>query len=344
MKKLIIFGLAGLAVFLCALTILSQAREKMRIVCWGPHQHWTGDNSHWRNFPQIDSCFMNMLRVGTFKANEDFDSAAHYGFKLVENLAPHSSIVTGQQGIYEADDKYYLHQLDITPPYFDGYFSHSNRVGEEKLDADALNGYAWKADPDSFEAGYVLRGLMRGNRPGTDTAYWYNYELGKPHEYKYGNPVDTTTFYADFRIKISDTTYQADPFLILKAVMFDGANVVVLDSSEVKPQDFQNENQYQIFTLTFQRVYDSEEKKDEGDSLDYQIWWDGSRAVWVDRVDVRDAYADSLFGGLYDAKIDTLSQQQGRDTLLSAWYLVDQPDYDQYASQAYLVACLNSNQ
>ncbi|KPL01871.1 MAG: hypothetical protein AMJ73_09625 [candidate division Zixibacteria bacterium SM1_73] len=330
MKKLIIFGLAGLAVFLCALTILSQAREKVRVVCLSPPRYDNLDSTYWRNFAQIDLCFMNALSVAAFKADEDFDSAQQYGFELIDHLGLHTSLVTGQQSIYEADDHHYLHLIGFTPTYFfDGYFD-SNRVGEEKLDADALNGYAWYAEPDSDNAGYVLRDLKSGY-------VGYNNEQWIPHEYKYGNPVDTITFYADFLIKISDTTYQADPFLILKAIRIDEPDTFLLDSLVVRPQDFDYPNQYDTFHLTFTRA------ADEGDSLDYSVWWDGSREVWLDRVEIRDAFADSLFRGLFDAKIDSLNGQ-GRDTLLIAWGLVDQPDDDQYASQAYLVACLNSNQ
>lgn len=331
MKKLIIFGLAGLFMVLCALTILSQAREKMKVVCWGPHRYDSLDSTYWRNFSQIDSCFMNMLRVGTFKANEDFDSAKHYGFELVENFSPKTSLVTGQQSTYEADDHHYLHLIGFTPTYFfDGYFDHSNSVGIEKYDFDALNGYAWYADPDSDDAGYVLRDLKAGY-------IGYNNEQWIPHEYRYGNPVDTITFYADFLIKISDTTYQADPFLILKAIRIDEPDTFLLDSLVIRPQDFDYPNQYDTFHLTFTRA-----KLDSG-YLDYTVWWDGSRAVWIDRVKIRDAFADSLFRGLYDAWINSLNAD-GRDTLLTAWYLVDQPDDDQYDTQAYLHAYLNSNQ
>lgn len=328
MKKLIIFGLVGLVGILCVFAILIQAREKMRVVCWGPPVYGDLGDSHWRNFPQIDSCFMNAVLVRAF-ADEDFDSARHYGFELVEILAPKTALVVGQQSIYEADDRHHLHLIGYTPTYFfNGYFSHSNVVGREKFDDFALNGYAWYAEPDSDEAGYVMRDLILGY-------VGYNNEQGIPHEYDGGG---TITFYADFLIKISDTTYQADPFLILKAILMDGTDTVVLASREVRPQDFQYQNQYDTLSLTFTRT------GNEGDSLDYSVWWDGSRAVWIDRVKIRDAFADSLFRGLYDAKIDSLNELQGRDTLLSARYLVDQPDDDQYASQAYLVAYLNSNQ
>jgi hypothetical protein len=240
--------------------------------------------------------------------------------ELVESLAPKSALVTGQQSFYEADSHYY--RTDLTPPDFNEYFSHSDVVGREEFDDDALNNWAWYADPDSDDAGYVMRDL-KGE---------YNNEQWIPHEFSGGGSI---TFYADFRIKISDTTYQADPFLILKAMRIDETDTLLLDSLAIFPQDFSYQNQYETFSLSFTRA------ADEGDYLDYTIWWDGSREVWIDRMEVRDAFADSLFSGLYDARIDSFSTADGRDTLLHAWYLVDQPDYDQYATQAYLRVLLD---
>jgi len=60
----------------------------------------------------------------------------------------------------------------------------------------------------------------------------------------------------------------------------------------------------------------------------------GCWSSWLDRVEIRDAYADSLFRGLYNQRIQTLKQQRG--SYLSIWYLVDEPEEDQYDAQAYL--------
>ena len=317
MKKLITFGFVGLVTLVCILAILTQAREKMKVVCWGPHAY-ESDNSYWRNFRQIDSCFMNMLDVNTY-TQVDFDSNQHYQFKLIEQLDWGSPIVVGQQSIYEAD--YYDKYGDSTG----GYFWHSNVVGRQKYDPwpEALNDWAWYADPDSDNAGYIMR----------DLKVEYNNEQWSPNRCCSG---PTTTFYADFRIKISNNSYQANPLLTLKAIRIWNSNTYVLDSLSIRPQDFANPNQYQTFSLTFTRV-----DTDQG-YLDYTIWWDGSRAVWLDRVEIRDAYADSLFRGLYNQRIQTLKQQRG--PYLSNWYLVDEPEPDQFATQAYLRAYLDSIQ
>jgi len=338
MKKLIIFGLVGLVTLLYALTILAPAtnnpilpeptegREKMKVVCWDPHAYVSDGGSHWRNFRQIDSCFMNTMDVTTY-TQADFDSNQHYQFKLIEALDWGSPIVVGQKSIYEADNRYY--RLDLTPSGFNGYFEHSNVVGREKDDNFALNGWCWYATPDSDNAGYLMRHLKRI----CDGCLEYNNEQGQPQGCCSG---PTTTFYADFRIKISNNSYQANPFLILKAKRIYQGNTFLLDSLIVRPQNFTYPNQYQTFELTFTRA-----DTDSG-YLDYTVWWNGSRAVWLDRVEIRDAYADSLFRGLYNQRIQTLKQQRG--AYLWGWYLVDEPQPDQFATQAYLVALLDSIQ
>jgi hypothetical protein len=141
--------------------------------------------------------------------------------------------------------------------------------------------------------------------------------------------VNSVEYTARYLLKIDDTSGVNTK--VCSLVVYDKDSLCALTESVLVKGDFQDENVYESFDLTFEKELGT------NNLIWYEIWWYGNVSLWADYVEVKDEYIDSLIGNAYDDSLGHIADIYNQYSALFRYYLRDEPRYGNFHANAYLM-------
>jgi hypothetical protein len=314
------------------------------------HNPWHIDTtSFWHYFYQIKSEAFNCVIEGNLAIN-NFQEATvdSQRLNLTKLLEPMYCAFNGQWARYDAGN--YVSSGNYGE-YYVGFRFKDQHDGENKgkdtLDS-SINHWVWYASASDTSyahlRGYVQSGLYHYIwQPPND---FYEYDFSREQEYPDLEAIGIdVNYHVFFRMKVpDDTLYSAQDTVARIEVWILGVPSDSVKDSVLFYDDF-IPGQYTNFRIDFTR-----HNTQAGDSIDYRVYWYKKTDLFIDYVEVYDAFYDTLIN---DAGGSQVYQERSKEyvepyesgfhnTSMFRWYLRDEPKYDQYRSNYHVNRLLDS--
>lgn len=199
------------------------------------------------------------------------------------------------------------------------HFSH--KVGLKANDSYADGAYVWRCRHNQDAAGLVQYGPS-GRQARLPSQYFY---------------MDTVEFNVRYRLRI-DTAALNSTLKVCSLSVYCPQEDSIYADTVLCVKDFLAHNEYGFFDLHFFRTKPFITKNE----YEYRVWWYNNTNLWLDFVEIKNPYFDSLVGGKYDSKLDDIVDHYKNAPALYRYYLTDEPYRGHFLANRYLMTYLRS--
>ncbi len=178
----------------------------------------------------------------------------------------------------------------------------TNNTGKLITDHSASGGKAWVISSNEMDW------LLIGPENEDHFIYW----------------AETLSYYVYFWLKTNNIG-RIGSICKICVRMEDVTDTNIIAQRVLNGRDFSRKDVYEKFILSFKKTkYDTRK-------IDYGIWYMGTNdSIYIDKVEIRDAVADSLKNEYYDKSIAAIARYHNKKNSMFRYYMFDEPDPDQY--------------